>query len=261
MFRISGSIACLLAMATPVWPGEGAIVSMTSRGSLFSNENAQSLFAPVNQGAVVQPVSAAASPEPVRHAARGSLFIGEAEGSFLAPMGRRAAQSWPYGPSSHGTPARRRIRDIIALAEAGSAGYDAVVWAARIKPPKPPSHMTLAEIFDWIRATPNQHHAIGRYQFIPKTLKRLVSKSGLTGSTRFSPAIQDQLADILLDEAGFHAMMAGDMPVQSYQNHLARIWAGLPLENGRSYYQGIAGNKATISRARFNAALANIRSG
>jgi hypothetical protein len=37
--------------------------------------------------------------------------------------------------------------------------------------------------------------------------------------------------------------------------NLARIWAGLPLPSGRSYYAGYAGNKATMSYARFEAGV------
>ena len=36
--------------------------------------------------------------------------------------------------------------------------------------------MTLDEIFAWIAATPGQPHAIGRYQFIPDTLRMLVNR-------------------------------------------------------------------------------------
>ena len=38
-------------------------------------------------------------------------------------------------------------------------------------------------------------------------------------------------------------------------HNLARIWAGLPLPNGRSFYQGFAGNRATMSWAEFNGGM------
>lgn len=256
MFRLSGFIAFILLSASAAIAADGALVSMTSRGSLFSGQTVQPLVP--TPAAFTKPPATSALPDQPRHGARGSLFIGDGADSLLS---RSRILQPNSAMSDRRSPARVRIRNVIALAEAGPAGYDAVVYAARIKTPKPPTSMTLAEIFDWIRATPKQHHAIGRYQFIPKTLQRLVDKAGLPGNTRFNPAVQDQLADILLDEAGFHEMIAGDLSVGAYQNHLARIWAGLPLENGKSYYQGYAGNKATITRARFDQAMQGIGAG
>lgn len=37
--------------------------------------------------------------------------------------------------------------------------------------------MTIGENLAWIEATPNQHHAVGRYQVIPKTLRRQSKRS------------------------------------------------------------------------------------
>ncbi|MEP2471629.1 MAG: hypothetical protein ABJH45_08720, partial [Paracoccaceae bacterium] len=63
------------------------------------------------------------------------------------------------------------IHDLIEEAESRSHGYDAVQHGARVRPKRKPSQMTLAEIFTWIEQTPGQPHAIGRYQFIPPTLR------------------------------------------------------------------------------------------
>jgi len=48
------------------------------------------------------------------------------------------------------------LLDLIALAEAGPAGYNAVQHGARIRPTKPPTEMSLGEVFDWIKATPSR---------------------------------------------------------------------------------------------------------
>ncbi len=143
------------------------------------------------------------------------------------------------------------LLDLIALAEAGPAGYNAVQHGARIRPLDHPTQLTLGEVFDWIKSTPGQPHAIGRYQFIPATLRRLVGIKGYGPATRFSPEVQDQLALILLKEAGLEAFQTRALPRRAFMKNLARIWAGLPLPNGRSYYAGYAGNKATMSFARF----------
>jgi len=140
-----------------------------------------------------------------------------------------------------------RLHDLIARAEAGAKGYDAVQHGARIKPAKPPTAMTLQEIYDWITETPGQPHAIGRYQFIPTTLRHSANRLDLPPSTRFTPAVQDRLANLLLADAGFQKAQQGDMKPETFMLNLAKIWAGLPLPSGRSYYQGYAGNKATMA--------------
>lgn len=150
------------------------------------------------------------------------------------------------------------IRDLIQEAESRSQGYDAVQHGARIKPKSLPSQMTLAEIFTWIDQTPGQPHAIGRYQFIPDTLRRLVKKADLKLTQRFSPFVQDILANILLAEAGLHHFRAGTLDRHAFMNNLAKIWAGLPNSSGKSYYDGYAGNKASISWARFDSVMAQI---
>lgn len=188
-----------------------------------------------------------------------SLFTGISERSLFAPLPAAAITARPTDPAIlPGTGAANRLRHLIAEAEAGRAGYDAVNHGARIKPPRRPSTMTIAEIYDWIAATPGQPHAIGRYQFIPSTLRRLVRAQGVDRGAVFSPALQDRLADQLLAEAGLGTFQRGEITRRTFMYRLARIWAGLPLPTGKSYYQGVAGNKATMSWARFEAGMMQI---
>jgi muramidase (phage lysozyme) len=175
-----------------------------------------------------------------------SLFVDEAEGGLFAALpGRLDA------PLRRGDDKAARLHDLISRAEAGAMGYDAVQHGARVKPPKRPTRMTLGEIYAWIRATPGQPHAIGRYQFIPATLRHSAKRLRLPPETRFSPEVQDQLANLLLGDAGFLKVQAGEITAETFMLNLAKIWAGLPLPSGRSYYQGYAGNKATMDYAVF----------
>ena len=104
-----------------------------------------------------------------------SLFAGQAEGSLFAPFPvRQVAARRAVAPL--GGSAVDQLRHIIGQAESRHHGYDAVQHGARVRPGKRPTEMTLAEIFDWIEATPGQPHAIGRYQFIPTTLEWLVGR-------------------------------------------------------------------------------------
>lgn len=189
----------------------------------------------------------------VRHLwpARASLFVGRAETGLFAPWPEARAAPLPASLSRQARGVARQIRDLIGQAEAGRAGYDAVQWGARIKPPARPTAMTLAEIDRWILDTPGQPHAIGRYQFIPRTLSWLVQRLGLPPETQFTPEVQDRLADLLLADAGLDAVIRGEIERIVFKRNLARIWAGFPLPNGKSYYEGFAGNKATMSWQRF----------
>ncbi|KJZ19477.1 hypothetical protein TW80_09830 [Loktanella sp. S4079] len=213
-------------------------------GSLASNAG----FAPAR--GLMQQAAVAAE----QSVTRASLFIGQERGGFFAPIVRDEL-------GRLNSPAVRHLRNIIGQAESPAAGYDAVQHGAAIKPLKPPTQMTIGEIFEWIRATPGQPHAIGRYQFIPDTLERVVAQVGAKAHERFSPEMQDRLADVLLEDAGFSAFLAGDLSQTRFMNNLASIWAGLPTSSGRSKYHGFAGNRATVTLAYFQSEIAKIAPG
>ncbi|WP_323770804.1 hypothetical protein [Antarctobacter sp.] len=189
-----------------------------------------------------------------------SLFVGkDTEGLFAALPDRTPPppRQTTTGPLS-GISATALLRSLIAEAESGADSYDAVIHGAKVKPPKRPTDLTVQQVYDWIDATPGQPHAIGRYQFIPDTLRRLVDKVGVNPATRFDAKLQDRLADELLAEAGMLAFQRGELTRRSFMYRLAKIWAGLPLPSGESYYEGYAGNKATMTWARFDSAMAQI---
>ena len=194
----------------------------------------------------------------------GSLFAGKGGLGLFAPHPKRERatiqtvsleQIQTLSPTSG--PAER-VLHLISLAEAGSKGYDAVQHGAKLRPSRPPTQMSIAEIYHWIDRTPGQPHAIGRYQFIPATLKRLVNELGLSPHETFSPQVQDRLAQTLSAEAGFNDVSRGAIGRRTFMNNLSRIWAGLPNSTGKSHYHGYAGNKATMTWARFDAEMRQI---
>ncbi|QFS83924.1 hypothetical protein FIU97_14335 [Roseivivax sp. THAF40] len=209
------------------------IGAVASAGSLALSGGLFAARAPLFEG-----VDRAAAPD-TRNPS--SLFAGR-EGTTLFRQVIHAAPLAAFGDT-----AATHLRHLIADAEAGPMGYDAVQHGARIRPKHPPTQMTIAEIYAWIDRTPGQPHAIGRYQFIPATLRRLVRKLGIDPATRFSASVQDRLADQLLEEAGFSDMRRGATSTEAFMHNLAKIWAGLPTANGRSYYDGYAGNSATMT--------------
>lgn len=182
-----------------------------------------------------------------REAPAGSSFQGLYSGSSfdLTPRTQKQRRSRPFAlPDGDDL---RKVRALIEYAESSSHGYDAYHLSAAIPPPRRPTQMTIAEIFAWISATPGQHHAIGRYQIIPSTLANLVERAGLNGGTVFSTATQDMLANVLIADAGYLDLKQGALPLPRFMDNLARIWAGFPLQNGRSAYHAYAGNSATVS--------------
>ncbi|MEP3034969.1 MAG: hypothetical protein ABJO67_11580 [Pseudoruegeria sp.] len=150
-----------------------------------------------------------------------------------------------------------RLLAVIAAAEAPH-GYDAIHYSASQLPKKTPTAMTLREIERWVKATPGQHHAIGRYQIIPPTFASLKRKLRLSDGTRFDEQTQDLMGRYLLAEAGYSDFTSGKINRDAFMDNLAQIWAGLPLGSGRSAYHKYAGNKATITRKQFRTAMIKI---
>lgn len=252
-----------LSMLLAPLPGSAAAFLPLQDGGQPLLQQGRPLFAPpatdtgrhISAG-VPPPVAPRPPPGgvPLANLGTASLFAGRREGGLFAPVAPRAAPRL-LGPV---TGVAAHLRNVIALAEAGAAGYDAVQHGARIRPPRAPTRMTLADIFQWIADTPGQPHAIGRYQFIPDTLRMLVGRANLPRSTRFSPQVQDRLADLLLLDAGLGELQAGTISRTRFMNNLAQIWAGLPTSSGRSHYHGYAGNKATMSWARFDREVSRV---
>lgn len=202
-------------------------------------------------------VRAPVEPKAAPNAPSAGLFIGREAGFFAdLPAHEPAYADAPL--TGLGGSDVEIIRALIQEAESRRKGYDAVQWGAKIKPPRNPTEMTLAEVFKWIKDTPGQPHAIGRYQFIPKTLRRVVKRTGIPMTARFDAGVQDRLADVLLAEAGLQQFRAGTLSRKGFMNNLAKIWAGFPNSSGRSHYHGYAGNKASITWARFDAVMQGI---
>ena len=148
-----------------------------------------------------------------------------------------------------------QLFSLIASVEAPHLQYDAVHYQARTKPKSAPTLMTIGELFEWIEETPNQFHAIGRYQFIPDTLAYLADAEKLDRSQLFSKELQDQLALRLLNDAGWTKFQSREMSISAFMDRIARVWAGFPLESGKSAYDGVAGNRAVITRQEYETAM------
>jgi muramidase (phage lysozyme) len=235
VYLMAGVICAVGAARADQFSMLGGNTFVQSNGSLFQN----------NTGPALQPGT-------------GSLFSDRSEGSLFAALPVRDVPRQRVARLGVYASPVVKVREIIGRAESRRNGYDAVQHGAKVRPQKRPTQMTIGEIYSWIDATPGQPHAIGRYQFIPKTLRRLVDRMALDKNTVFSATIQDQLSDILLSEAGYGKFRAGEITRQAFMNNLAKIWAGLPTSSGKSYYDGYAGNKASMSWKEFDTEMAKI---
>ncbi|SFK12659.1 hypothetical protein [Celeribacter neptunius] len=248
---------CVLPILIALWPVASAAepVSLLRPSGQGWDLQRQPLIVNLPQPLITEPFAASSG-----SAGFGpSLFAGRAEGSFFEPLAARPEARAKIRALAVTPDDIAMIRAVIGKAESLAAGgYDAVQHGARIRPGKKASQMSLGEIFKWIEDTPGQPHAIGYYQFIPSTLARLVTELDLGPEMIFTPAVQDRLADILLADAGIFELRAGEMTRHQFMNNLAKIWAGLPTSTGKSHYHGYAGNKATMSWAEFDRALATV---
>ncbi len=59
--------------------------------------------------------------------------------------------------------------------------------------------------------------AVGKYQFISGTLADILPKAGISPDEKFTPEVQDKLADVLLEEAGLSKYISGEVDADKFQ--------------------------------------------
>lgn len=107
-----------------------------------------------------------------------------------------------------------------------------------------------------------QVYAVGRYQFIPSTLRFAVKHSSVDELDMFTPEVQDRLmaALIFYKRPAVGAFIRGDHELLGWAlNELAKEWASIEYRNGRGFYDHIGGNRAKIKRAEVSAVLQKIK--
>lgn len=125
------------------------------------------------------------------------------------------------------------------------------------------TNMTIADVMQWQReyvARGNPSSAVGKYQFIQTTLRDVVKDLGLDpNTTRFTPEVQDRLAERLLEKRGLNDYLAGKISKEEFGNRLAQEWAGLPQVTGpnagKSFYEGDGLNHSGAKVGDFLAVL------
>lgn len=141
------------------------------------------------------------------------------------------------------------IRNMIGKAESGG-DYNVMVGGKK----GDLTNMTLAQIMEQQqkmiqKGSGFESSALGKYQITYATLRDLINKTGMDiNTTKFDQATQDRLADELITyRGGYNKYASGAISKEKFMRNLSTIWAGLPADaSGRSYYQGVGSNKATI---------------
>jgi len=116
-------------------------------------------------------------------------------------------------------------------------------------------NFTVQQVMDMQR---NELYAVGRYQFIPSTLRWAVAMSDVDPLDMFTPEVQDKLATALImyKRPAVGAYIRGNHDLEGWAlNEMAKEWASIEYRNGRGYYDHIGGNRAHITRTEMSAAL------
>ena len=156
----------------------------------------------------------------------------------------------------------KKVLDFIAAKESGSGGYNALVGGGTA----PLTSMTIQQVLDFQKdeMKDRESTAVGRYQFVNKTLKNLVDQNGIDKNRLFSADTQDELAVMLLNQkikgrATLDDFLSGRRSAEDFQKTLSEEFASVPDPvTGRSAYEGVGTNKALIKSGDVQNFLKNV---
>lgn len=156
-------------------------------------------------------------------------------------------------------PVANNLLDFIAIRES-DGNYDAYI--GHISPPVGTlTNLTIAEVYAFqhnLLVAGEPSSAVGRYQFVHNTLAALVIQAGFNLTSKFTPAAQDQLAMLLLNQRGYSGWRLGRITNSAFAHNLSCEWASLPdpQNRGKSHYDGDGVNHAGQTLAAVYAAFA-----
>ena len=167
----------------------------------------------------------------------------------------------------------RTLIKAIAHLDGGAAGYDS--WNNGVKPKngKRVSELTIAEVLqhgDYVVDNKRGSSAAGAYQLMGENVRMMLDKGIVKPTDVFNAETQDKMAmalvKIQVPKVFEWSKQMEQLKQQGKQNTpeykklraktasaLARVWAAIPspAKGGKSHYNGIAGNRATISMQGF----------
>ena len=160
-----------------------------------------------------------------------------------------------------------KLLELIKEKESHGGNYNILAYDAPDKNRKL-TNMTLKQLVQYQRKKGDR--AAGAYQLKPTTIRMLMRTMGLRNTDKFTPQLQEKMAQKLLDYRGYGAFERGEMPAGEFGRNLAQEWASLPvvmsedyknpaggdirnLIEGQSYYQNEGTNKAKFTPEQYMA--------
>lgn len=167
-------------------------------------------------------------------------------------------------PLSQDSATQGKVGDILNfIARYESRGNYNIVVGGQTVPEL--SKMTLNQVYDYQRQmvqSGKESSAVGRYQYIRKTLVDTAAQMGLDPATTvFDQKTQDAIATHTLRSIGLDKWLNEQMSDEQFLNNVAKIWAGIPTTSGISAHAGVGSNKAGTTAQNALAALQNIKTG
>lgn len=188
-------------------------------------------------------------------ATAGGAAAGATALSFLGPLGIAAggigggllgyAGYQMHGGAAVDPMGLANLRELIASGESGG-NYNVMVGGGT----EDLTNMTLAQVMQLQkqRVASGQGSAAGKYQIINKTLEGLIKEGGINTSQKFDQNMQDRLADMLIKRRGLADYQTGKISKEQFAQNLSKEWAALPgSATGKSYYEGVGNNRASMS--------------
>lgn len=179
-----------------------------------------------------------------------SMFMGPDQGSNPnpTPAPKPGKQSLDTGS----TP----LHDVIGQAESGG-DYNSV-FGFKKGSTRDLSSMTIGETMAMQKHNTDngqESSAVGKYQFLRKTLASLVKEGAISADDHLTPDVQDMLATKLMERRGLNDYRSGKLPKSQFLQNLSQEWAGLPSNSGLSYYDGDGLNKSQVSLPKVLASI------
>ena len=173
---------------------------------------------------------ASTAPTPAKQTAAAVPAATPSQGPQAAPIPTPAP---PPQAKSPNLLSGESIRDVIGQSEGGQSGYNATYGYGYGKQDpliekmfgvgKKLTDLTIDEVLMYTKARGGNKGAVGKYQFIPTTLKELVSKASgyaIHFQTKFTPQVQDTLYGIF-SQSNVKVLKANGIPITPENIHLA----------------------------------------
>ena len=188
-------------------------------------------------------------------------------GAGELPSTRPAVASGVFCSNPEYVSPAKRLRPLMDLIAKGEGDYNSVNRGYAGDTPggiqgitgQTFENYTVGQVMDMQRSS---LYAVGRYQFIPSTLRWAVRHSSVDELDMFTPEVQDRLMAtlVIFKRPAVGAYLRGDHDLLGWAlNELAKEWASIEYRNGRSFYS-VGGNRAKIARTEVSAVLQDIKS-